>query len=204
MSQKGLAPILIIMLIAAGIGVAYYFGYDHGWEKSINSPTTQPSPTSSPSDETADWKIESFEPFGTGWILSYKYPADWHIESNKYSSGHPNYAILFSSDKSLCINYTITSEGENTTVDEMIDTGLRDWDSASSPGEISAKEDILINGKNAKLVTVNQNGKTFKAVAGYLGQDGRYPTNRVFAFLTSCSMKESDILEKIVKSISVK
>lgn len=39
MKQKGFAPILILVIVLiAGIGAAYYFGYDHGFEKSIKNP----------------------------------------------------------------------------------------------------------------------------------------------------------------------
>ncbi len=75
--QKGQILIWVIVgaLIIALAGGAYYFGYDHGWEKSISSQTSQtPQPTPSPSstvDETANWKTYS------GRYFSFKYPTTW-------------------------------------------------------------------------------------------------------------------------------
>lgn|SRR3989344_2294118 len=90
--QKGFVPILILILIVVvGIaGGAYYFGYDHGWEKSLDKQNpniysspgpTGNKPTPSP-DETANWKTYtseklkdvSFESF------SIKYPSNWILD----------------------------------------------------------------------------------------------------------------------------
>ena len=80
--SKGFAPILVVLLIgimAAAIGGAYYFGYDHDWEKSVNEPTpqTDPVPTSSTttSDETTNWKTYNTTGINTG--LTLKYPPNW-------------------------------------------------------------------------------------------------------------------------------
>ena len=81
--QRGFTPILIVLLIGivgAVIGGAYYFGYDHGWEKSIRSQTPQTSPAPSPIDETvyteatrsANWKTYTNNKYG----FQLKYPED--------------------------------------------------------------------------------------------------------------------------------
>src|SRR3989344_3735015 len=76
--ERGFAPILIVILVAIlAAGGAYYFGYDHGWEKSVKqtSPTPTPSHLSSETsvkeeDPTADWKTY-IDPAG---FFSFQYP----------------------------------------------------------------------------------------------------------------------------------
>lgn len=74
--QTGFTPILIVILIAivgAIVGGAYYFGFDHGWEKSPN-PTHQATSsveTANPNSIGANWKTYQGEGF------SFKYPYEW-------------------------------------------------------------------------------------------------------------------------------
>lgn len=53
-SSKGFGNIVILLVIVAlaAVGTAYYFGYDHGFEKSVKNLAPSVSP-SSISDETA-------------------------------------------------------------------------------------------------------------------------------------------------------
>lgn len=75
--QKGLAPIIIIVLIAlTAIGV-YFLGTKNILELPTFplSPTLSPSPTSTP-DPTANWKIYTSSEFG----FTFKYPQDWDVK----------------------------------------------------------------------------------------------------------------------------
>lgn len=71
LKQRGFANILILLVIVAiaAVGTAYYFGFDHGFEKSVKNiaPTASPSPST---DETANWKTYSNEEYG----FSFKHP----------------------------------------------------------------------------------------------------------------------------------
>lgn len=72
--QKGyfLPIIAVVLLVLVGAG-AYYFGYDHGFEKSVKD--TQLVVASSPiANETANWKIFSNKDY------SFKYPTDYKLE----------------------------------------------------------------------------------------------------------------------------
>lgn len=71
MSQKGLAPILIVILIAALIG-----GYLLYQNQNKPTPQSSPNPVTSNSAETANWKTYTNDRYG----FSFKYPQDYTIK----------------------------------------------------------------------------------------------------------------------------
>lgn len=81
MKQKGLAPILIILLIAAAT-----FGYlIYSGKINLNQTTTQVSQPSPTPDETANWKTYTGETLYTtdgSSLFTIKYPAEWLLEGN--------------------------------------------------------------------------------------------------------------------------
>lgn len=85
MNQKGLSPILIIILITAALGGFVIYQQQSSQPKPNPSPqpTAQPSPVS---NETADWKTYA------GSIYSFEYPSDWTIRENS-GDGYYNQVI---------------------------------------------------------------------------------------------------------------
>ena len=55
MNQKGLAPIVIVILVAIGIGG--YLLYQNQFKSGTSSSQQTVQPTPSSVDETADWKL---------------------------------------------------------------------------------------------------------------------------------------------------
>ena len=81
MPQRGFAPILIVLLIGIALvvaGGAYYFGLDHGFEKSVSQTPQITSPTpivseSTSSADTANWKTYT----NNQYKYYIKYPSNW-------------------------------------------------------------------------------------------------------------------------------
>lgn len=73
MKQKGLAPILIVLLIALAVG-----GYLLYQKQTKPVSISQSSPTPIASDETANWKI-----FNSNLSFSFKYPQNFWITSSE-------------------------------------------------------------------------------------------------------------------------
>ncbi|MBI2019833.1 hypothetical protein HYS94_00220 [Candidatus Daviesbacteria bacterium] len=71
MNQKGLAPILIVILIAAAIG-GYFIYKNQNKVAPVVQKTPQPLPTSS--DETTNWK--TYNEANSGFVI--KYPNSWN------------------------------------------------------------------------------------------------------------------------------
>ncbi len=87
-NQKGLAPILIVLLIAAVIGgYLVYSGKINLNQKPVAQQTPQPSSTS---DETANWK--TFINRDAGYSISY--PNTWQVDSS-----NANNLYIFSPNK---------------------------------------------------------------------------------------------------------
>jgi hypothetical protein len=87
MNQKGFVPILIIFLVLAAIGGAYYFGTLKSGKQIFPSPTPQNSPLtdSTPSalptpnqteDPTAKWNTYTTKDNK----FTFKYPSDWTLK----------------------------------------------------------------------------------------------------------------------------
>lgn len=105
-TQKGFAPILIILILAAAFlsGYFVYTNYSNNQTKLATSPTVQPTTQSSPSPtatspaptgngETAHWKTYIFSVANPD-SYSLKYPPDW--EEN--DQGNPNLIQLTNYD----------------------------------------------------------------------------------------------------------
>src|SRR3989344_5483276 len=83
-TQKGFAPILMLLLIGIALvaaGGAYYFGFDHDWEKSVKLPTSQTISIPAPTDETTNWKTYT-DPSGS---FTFKYPDTLRLKSPEIS-----------------------------------------------------------------------------------------------------------------------
>lgn len=89
MMQKGQILIWIIVgvLVIAVAGGAYYLGRSTTPKPSatpnVISQTPQPTPTSSPVDETANWKTYTNDRFG----YSIKYPNIWKVYPEHFTDG---------------------------------------------------------------------------------------------------------------------
>lgn len=78
--QKGVAPILIVLLIAV-LGIGGYFVYQNYSTKTTPTPTpySTPQPSSSSTDETANWKTYENSKYG----FSIKYPPELTYEEKR-------------------------------------------------------------------------------------------------------------------------
>lgn len=87
MKQRGLAPILIILLLTAAVGG--YFLYQKQ-VKPATAPqiTAQSSP--SPKDETVNWKTYTIQKV----LFSMKYPPNWTVTEKKFNESEEE--IIFS------------------------------------------------------------------------------------------------------------
>ncbi len=112
----------LVILIAGG---AYYFGYDHGWEKSTNSQISQtpqpisptPSPDASPAPtgagETANWKTYTNTKAG----YSIKYPDDYTltVDNDLIYDGVPAVSIAPTTPTFPPSNYSISIATEKNS-----------------------------------------------------------------------------------------
>lgn len=88
--QKGLAPILIVMLIALGIGgYLIYSGKINLNKTQVPSTATSPSPTNS--DEIANWKTYK----DNNYAFSFKYPNIWIVQVGNNFSEFGNSASFY-------------------------------------------------------------------------------------------------------------
>ncbi len=78
-TQKGLAPLLIIILISVALLGGYFIYQKQG--KTIPQSTIQPSPT--PSDQTANWKTYT----NPNQTISFSYPPSWKVSYEYQSMG---------------------------------------------------------------------------------------------------------------------
>lgn len=86
MKQSGLAPILIVTLIAVlAVGGYFWFNYSN------NQTGIIPKPSPGPADETANWKTYA----NTEYNLSLNYPNDLQIKENDFGV---HKSIIFSNE----------------------------------------------------------------------------------------------------------
>lgn len=78
--KNGFAPIILLigLMVVAAISGAYYFGYNHGWEKS----TSNTSQTPITADKTVNWK----EYINSQLNYSFKYPSNTTVYEGKRAS----------------------------------------------------------------------------------------------------------------------
>ncbi len=84
MNQKGFANIILVIVIVVLIGAVGYFAFVKKSEpvaqQSTPTPTqmnTPVSPTPTPKDETANWKIYN----NTRYSYTVKYPSNWYVDT---------------------------------------------------------------------------------------------------------------------------
>lgn len=94
--EAGLAPILIAILIALGVGgYLVYTNYSNNRTK-VTEQTAQPSPVST-TDEIANWKTYTNAVYN----FSFVYPQDWMIGERKLSTN--DYLNLYLRPQSLTV-----------------------------------------------------------------------------------------------------
>jgi len=170
--------------------------------ESLFKPTTQPTPTLSVKDETVGWWGYSKYFDYLGFALKFKYPKDWSVEESGHS-GHPNLLTLFSPDRKSCVRISVSSEGGQNSLDEILRRGATNWDMALGDHTVISSNSLTINGLAAKVRNVEREGRRFKDGVISLAPDKRYPTSRVFSYLDSCSMTESNEFELVMGSFVV-
>ncbi len=149
MKQSGLAPILIILLVAI-LGIGGYFAYKSSLKTApapvVNStPSSSTNPISTSSAETANWKTYTSSKFK----YTFKYSNDWNVvQSNEDATLLKNKKWGFNTTSSQGI--TISSSVEKTSL-----TTSSDWyeqlDSDGSSKSImdKTKVHISLDGKDA-------------------------------------------------------
>jgi|GEM_PF-3627913 len=86
--QRGLSTVvtvLIVVLVAAGLGVGGYFGYNW-WQDQAqkDTGTTTPTPPPTPPDPTAGWQVYADSTNG----FSLKYPPNWTTKEGSFPATH--------------------------------------------------------------------------------------------------------------------
>ncbi len=94
MSQKGLTPILIVLILAALIGGYVLYSRQKSSTPSslqpFDSAQGKPTPQTSSSAEMANWKTYTNIPNG----FSIKYPSEWNVKENTYNkSDLPKFSV---------------------------------------------------------------------------------------------------------------
>lgn len=116
--QKGLAPILIVLLIALGIGG--YFIYSN--ESNHRSQTIQPSPRSI--DETMNWKTYTSknEPF------TFKYPNNWVLREDPPNADMKTVVVQTGpfDDNYQSVLVSVINNPNNLSIEDYVKEGLTD------------------------------------------------------------------------------
>lgn len=138
--QKGLAPVLIVILIALIVGG--YLLYQKQTKPVVFQPVAQPSPSpvisSAPTGagETANWKTY------TNKNLSFKYPSEWSVNGVVITSNSPKVRMVVAPKDSTLMNECMERTGEETKNGLIVKrftrvtTGAMCSTSDSSPREI--------------------------------------------------------------------
>jgi hypothetical protein len=119
MSQKGFAPILIILLIGFIVGIGGFFIYEKYMDKSYLPPDSKPIPTNVSYDNTAHWKTYT----GLNIGISFKYPQSYQIrEIVSGSSDKPEYSVdLYDQNTDISIfSYKVGRDGGGVAKKEQI------------------------------------------------------------------------------------
>lgn len=143
MNQKGLSPILIVILIALGVG-GYLIYQKQAKPNPVSTPspvaqvTTQPSPTLS--DETANWK--TYENKQGSIKYAFRYPPNW-ISGGEGELQNP---IFYSPNKSLWFTVIMISNGFS----------IKQIAEEESPPEyqLISRKDVTLSGYNAIIQEV--------------------------------------------------
>ncbi|MDO8569964.1 MAG: PsbP-related protein [Candidatus Daviesbacteria bacterium] len=149
--QKGLAPLLLIILIAVVIAVGGYLIYQKQ-NKPIVTPQPVASSVATSSAETANWKTYTNYQLG----ISFSYPADWQVNEQLtkqlYYDGEIQLFSKSKSDTKIAIFYV--NNAQQLSLQEL-DKKLATYTDAS--GSISP----MFSSSDNKVVT-------FAGVSGYL------------------------------------
>jgi hypothetical protein len=154
---------------------------------------------------TEGWKTYTEYVDAFGYNLSFKYPEDWTVKKVAFSNnggggGHPNFATIFSPDQKSCVKVTITSESATSSLDDVLKSGATNGDASLADNIVISSRLLNVNGMATKAREVQRDGKSFKDGVISLVNDKRYSTNRVFTYLSSCSMIESGIYDQILST----
>lgn len=162
MSQKGLAPIGIVLLVAAVAigGYLIYSGKANLNQQTSSTPTTTPASTTN-SNETVDWKIYT----STDHKFSIKYPNEAKIsEWTKASEGED--AVILSITGSTQYQGTEFHDGiilkfssgllEQRTLKEFVDNQVKE----NTLPVIAPVDVITVNGLNGYTYTLGGTSKS--------------------------------------------
>ncbi len=190
-SQKGLAPILIIFLIALAVGgYLLYSNYSDNQTKTVSVlTTTNTAPVATSSAETVNWKIYKTEKYN----FSMKYPNNWQTYAfNNVPKDEPldetpkrYFASIDTNQKILLeiIPYNPELFSNTITVRDIVNSLLDPNDKNTS---ISG---MLVDGFDAQVVE-NPNGMPKVAVVFNYG-------NFIYKFQTDDNLKD-----ELVKMLS--
>jgi len=179
MNKKISFPIAIIIIIVCavlvgGIVIWQYFGMPKGEEEISKGEVLEELPE----DETADWKVYRNKEYG----FEVKYPSGVEIDVHDYVDQEPDYLLLTTTFEFitiidgynyLCANYNIRVEKTeyqdiNSWVEDIrqkIETPSN-YEGDMISGKLSSVEDMKIQGKIAKKVTIEGG---FPFMAAYFG-----------------------------------
>ncbi len=132
--QKGLAPIIIVILIAVALGG--YLLYKQQPKPTLSSPQTTYSTSSPTTDETANWKTYT----NSIYQFSFDYPQDWSFNTPSLEDKHSNnksvLQINISSDSDIKNKILLENQKDILSMTVVIwdnrsktlDQGIAEWD----------------------------------------------------------------------------
>lgn len=108
MEQRGLAPILIILLLAAAVGgyLVYSRKINLPQKQIVQTPASEVSPMPTSTEETVMWETY------TSKDIYFKYPSNWNISGTEITSSFPKIRIVVIPKNSTLMNECMEKTSE--------------------------------------------------------------------------------------------
>ena len=196
-SELGFSTTVTILVVATVIlfGAISWFIYDRSQNKTTSTSTSLSFNTIN----SADWEPVSKRFNFLKGALIFQYPPGWSFKEVT-QSGHPNYATITSADKNQCIEFSVSRD--DTTITKETKNILNDWNASGPEPNVLASTAVKTDGNATVINKVIKDNKEIYVAVAKLGKDSQFPTNTVYAGLTTCGVAEGDIFNAFVTGIS--